>query len=308
LEIQITWNPSSDSGSGVAGYKIPENGETSSGNYDENGVFVPTAPIPGTIRNTYIPTWAYGSDRCYSVIAYDLANNASAPSDYSCVAIPPNYSIDVPSDLSADTNSYPNITFFWTEGEFIHPDLHSSLVFDLYKQGSLTPVTISGGTNSYSDPLTGRRYANINDTSGFWGNEPCFTVVTRAVNPTTGASIVTSPSSSYCATYTPPPPAPFVSVPSNLSHTVAGNGRVTLYWTNSVSTYPASSIVLYELSTYKDGVYAFLGDDSNGTPSASFHPNAWGNPNPPQFCWAIRARDSGNNLSAMSAPSCFAYP
>lgn len=141
-KITLTWDVSTDAGSGMQGYRVYKNGSL----------------VPGTIVS---PPWddssvAGTTAYSYKVTAIDKQNNESAASNTLSITTPDTLPPNVPTGLQKDSATATQVTFHWTPptdpggsgigGYYIYRD---GAQINTASTSSFTDNTVSG-TRTYS--------------------------------------------------------------------------------------------------------------------------------------------------------------
>ena len=259
-QINVSWSASSDNtgGSGVGGYIIYTNG----------------AQVATTTARSYSCTnLAASTQYCFTVAAYDNADNVSAPSSSACVttlAAPP----VAPTALSAIASSDTQINLTWTDSS--NNELGFYVESAPAASGPWTVIaTIGANLSTYSQagltPMSTyyfrvRAYNNMGTSS-----------YTSVANITTlAAPDVTAP-----------------SIPGGLIATAISSNQVNLTWGASTDV-GGSGVAGYQV--YRNGtlVATVTGTSQSWTVLTA---NT-------QYCFAVAAFDGAGNISAQSAQTC----
>ena len=215
-QVNLLWNASTDNVL-VSGYKVYRNGQ-----YLKSVTTNSTSDV-GLSPNT---------NYCYTVLAYDEANNDSEQSAQVCITTPPaNDTIppSVPTGLSANVISSGQVNLLWN--------------------ASTDNVAVAG----YVVVRNGIRIKSTTTTTAFDTGLNPSTQYCYAVSAYDNAGNTSAASKQVCVTTLSPN-----SPPTNLVAT-AGNGQVSLSWSAS---YGATSYNIYE-STTSGGSYTKINSTTN---------------------------------------------
>jgi chitinase len=221
-EIGLQWTASTDSETGVAGYRIYRDGSTT--------------PIASVQSTSFTDTGlAAGTRYSYSVLAYDGATPAnesalSSSASATTQAQPPPVDVtppSVPSNVTAAAQSTSSILVSWVAST----DASGIAAYRIFRDGGATPVATVQGTT-------------FTDTNLAANTTYSYTVTAVDGAPAANESAPSAPAS---ATTNPePPPADTTppSVPTNVSAVPQSASQILVSWTASTD---ASGIAGYEV-------------------------------------------------------------
>ena len=257
--VNVSWNASSDTGgSGMGGYFIYTNG----------------VEFATTTATSYACTNLTASTQyCFTVAAYDNADNISAPSSLSCVttltSIPA-----APSGLLATATSDTQINLSWTDNS--NNELGFRIETAPAASGPWTEIgTVGVNATTFSQMglnPSGSYYFRVRAYNNL-GNSAYSGVVT--------ATTLTAPDTT----------AP--SIPSGLSATAISSNQVSVSWVGSTDT-GGSGLAGYQV--FQNGTQV-------ATVTAGSYIATGLSPNT-AYCFAISAFDGAGNISAPSGQSC----
>ena len=201
-QINLVWNAATDTGgSGMAGYKVYENG----------------TQIATVTATSYLVTGLSATTQyCFTVAAYDNAGNTSVQSSQACASTP-DTTPTAPSNPSASAVSSNQINVFWQDNS------NNESGFMVEKASAATgPWTQIGtvGANATT-------YANTGLTAS-----TTYYYRIRAYNAAgdSGYSTVASAATQSAPDTTPP------SVPGGVSTTANSTSQITVKWSASTDT------------------------------------------------------------------------
>ncbi len=252
----INWNASTDD-VGVAGYYVSRNGSrlgtTANLYYKDSGL---------TENTTYT----------YTIEAFDLGGNVSAPSLPLSVTTRDTTPPGTPTNVAATANSCQSVVLSWSpstdvvgiDGYFVFWGLSPATLVQLVR----TPAAVATYTSYHLN--CGTKY--------YYGVE--------AVD--TEGNI--SPMSTVISITTPNPPSP----PTGLAATAISATKVGLTWSAAASGgLPVAFYHLYR-GTSPSGLSQIVIDPQTSYTDTSLSPST-------NYYYAVQAADSGGDLSAMSA-------
>ena len=266
--IRLDWTASTDAGTGVAGYRVYQNGSSTPLALTVTGV---TTTIAGLAANTQYR---------YTVTTIDNANpaNESGPSNEAEATTPGNTDTtapSVPGGVLAAAQSSTSIQISWTAST----DDVAVAGYRIYRNGSLRDTVTSG--TSYTDggltPATGYSY----QVSAF----------DTAATPNVSALSTPAASAITLGDTTAP------SVPAGVTATALSLTGIRIDWSASTD---AGGAGLAGYRIYRNGSGSILATVTSGTTytDGGLAPNT-------SYSYQVRAIDGANppNVSALSTPA-----
>jgi chitodextrinase len=259
-QINLTWNAATDN-VGVAGYRVYR-----------AGTLIVTLGNVTTYQNTGLsPSTTYS----YTVLALDIAGNASAQSTAASATTPATTDTTAPSSptgLVATAVSSAQINLSWTAST----DNLGVTGYRIYRNGSTTPIgTTSGSVTSYQ---------NSSLTAS-----TTYSYTVRAVD---AAGNVSALSSSVSATTLSTPDTTAPSIPTGLTATAASTSQINLSWTASTDNVGVTGYRIYRngglapIATTAGNVTTYQNTGLSASTSYSYR---------------VQAIDAAGNASAQSA-------
>ncbi len=278
-QIDVSWQASTDAGSGVAGYRIFRNGSAN-----------PIATV--TITNYSDTGLAAGTQYSYTVRAVDRASPANVSAD-SAVAIastlapPPSADTTpptVPQGLTANATSSTQIDLAWQAST----DAGTGVAgYRIFRDGGASPIAA----------VTGTTYSDVSLTPA-----TRYTYTVRAIDRASPPNVSGDSAAASATTQTPPPPADTIppTVPQGLTATPASPTQINLSW--QASTDAGSGVAGYRI--FRNG---------GATPLATVTGTAYsdiGLTPATQYTYTVRAVDRASpaNESGASTPATATTP
>jgi chitodextrinase len=260
-QITLSWNPSTDIGSGVASYKVYR-----------NGFFLVTVPVPATVTSDVglVASTLYS----YAVLAVDVAGNISGKCPVVTATTPvcvDNTAPSIPANVTAVPASCTQINISWSPSadNFGGSGLRAYIVFanGVFFKQVLAPATSTSDTGLASGSTRNYMVSAL-DTAG---NQSSFSPVSTATTP-------------ICSDTTAP------SVPASLTAAAATYNQINLSWAASTDT-GGSGLRGYYI--YRNGGYlkAVVGATSTSDPGLAASTS---------YSYAVTAVDNAGNQSAQS--------
>ncbi len=221
IAVSLTWNPSTDDQSGVAGYQVLRSDGDDAGNVATIG----SSLSPGFTDTTVTAGGTY----TYWVRAFDTAGNLGALSASLSIAVPDTLPPDAPTGLSGLASSN-RVDLSWSPAT----DNLAVTGYEVLRNGAMIAST-SGTQFTDTGVEAGANYGysvRAFDAAGNVGPESVSVVVTIPV---------------------PPPPPPVVSAPVNLTvgKMDLGKGKLQIKWQDSTD----DSVDVRRYRVYRDGAY-----------------------------------------------------
>ena len=187
----LSWNPSADN-VGVAGYHVLRNGV-----------------VTGTTANVYYVDTGLAQSATYSytVEAFDLAGNVSAPSPWVSVTTADATAPSVPAKISAAPVSIAKINVSWSASAD-NVAVGSYIVFSLFSGSAVSNRTVPGTTLSFSN-------SPLNAATNY-----CY-----GVEAADNSGNVSPMSATVCVSTPALPPAP-----TSVSATATSTSRISVAW------------------------------------------------------------------------------
>jgi chitinase len=269
-EIGLEWNASTDSGMGVAGYRIYRDGNAT--------------PIAAVQTTSFTDSGlAAGTRYTYTVLGYDGATpaNESALSNSASATTRTTPPIDVtppsvPAGVTATAQSTTSIRVTWTAST----DASGISGYRIFRDGGAQPIA-TVQTTEYTD-------TNLAPNTTY-----TYTVSARDDAVVPNESARSAPASATTLSDAPPPDTTPPTVPTGLQASAQGTSTIALQWT--ASTDAGSGVAGYRI--YRDG---------SATPLASVTTTNYtdtGLAAGTTYSYAVRAFDAAApaNESALSA-------
>jgi len=263
-QVQLQWTASSDSGTGVAGYRVFRS---------DLSTAIATVTTTTYTDASVAPATTYG----YFVVAFDGASppNESGPTSVVQIrtpSVPDAVAPAVPANVQAVASGPTQVNLSWDASA----DTGGSGLagYRIFRNGSGTPLA-TVATASYSD-------TNLTAATSY-------TYVVRAFD---GAGNVSAPSTAVSVTTPMLPDSIPPTPPGSLTAMAQGASAVLLNW---VASTDASGIQRYEIQ--RDGVKVA---DAPGNATSFVDSTASASTT---YTYAVRAVDGANNTSAFSNPA-----
>ncbi|MBI5641364.1 MAG: fibronectin type III domain-containing protein [Nitrospirae bacterium] len=258
-EINLSWDAATDN-IGVAGYRIYRS---------YGGGFRHYKSVTGT--SLLIPGLLPGQRYCFLVSAFDAAGNESQKSAEACATTPGGTDTQTPttpSGVTATAASSSRINLAWTAST----DNVAVTGYEIYKNGSSTPLKSVTGTSTYDTGLSpSTRYCYQVSAFDAAGNK-------------SGKSV------QACATTQAPPDTQAPSVP--MLSIDPGATSVTLAWAASTDNVGVTGYEVYRDNILLKTVTTTYTSDLGLSPSTN-------------YCYQVLAFDAAGNKSGLSKKNCF---
>jgi uncharacterized repeat protein (TIGR03806 family) len=266
--IRLNWTASTDAGTGVAGYRVYQNGSAT--------------PLAGVVTGvtTTLAGLAANTQYSFTVTAVDRANppNESAASNVATATTPGNTDItapSVPTNVTAAAQSSTSIQVTWTAST----DDVAVAGYRIFRNGDPNPVaTVTSGT-SYTD-------TGLTPATGYTYQVRAFD--TAATPNVSGLS--TPPASAITQGDTAAP-----SVPTGVAATALSLTSIRIDWSASTDT-GGAGLAGYRI--FRNGSASILATVTSGTTytDTGLTPNT-------NYSYQVRAYDAATpaNVSALSA-------